>query len=206
MHVGTTNEPPEIPKDLSEHAKDFILQCFGRNPSSRPNVCKLLKHPFIQGIPPIMMPISSSTLMPNLNEEMFTSNSTKYSSISPKNLLEFESLGLHTIREDELKSIEQEFKRESDIDEKILDSMDPAHNLKAPFHNIITTSQNKLVMPVTLTSDAEIVLRRPPTTTDDEENSLPEFSFDTVEQSPQIILHIKGKKSATFFSCVNNVK
>lgn len=199
MHVGTTDEPPEIPKELSEHAKDFILQCFNRNPSSRPNVCKLLKHPFIQGIPPIMMPLSSSTPMPNLNEEIFASNSTKYSSTSPKNMLEFESLGLHTLRGDDIKSIEQELKRESDIDEKVLESMDPAHNLKAPFHNIITTSQNKFVVPVRLTTDAEIVLRRPPTMTDDEENSIPEFSFDTVEQSPQIILHIKGKKSATFF-------
>jgi len=199
MHVGTTDDPPEIPKELSEHAKDFILKCFIRNPSSRPNVCKLLKHPFIQGIPPIMMPLSSSTPMPNLNEEIFASNSTKYSSTSTKNMLEFESLGLHTIRGEDVKSIEQELKRESDIDEKVLESMDPAHNLKAPFHNIITTSQNKLVVPVRLTSDAEIVLRRPPTMTDDEENSIPEFSFDTVEQSPQIILHIKGKKSATFF-------
>lgn len=199
MHVGTTDEPPEIPKELSEHAKDFILQCFNRNPSSRPNVCKLLKHPFIQGIPPIMMPLSSSTPMPNLNEEIFASNSTKYSSTSPKNMLEFESLGLHTLRGEDIKSIEQELKRESDIDEKVLESMDPAHNLKAPFHNIITTSQNKFVVPVRLTTDAEIVLRRPPTMTDDEENSIPEFSFDTVEQSPQIILHIKGKKSATFF-------
>ena len=100
--------------------------------------------------------------MPNLNEEIFASNSTKYSSESYKNMLEFESLGLHTIREEEVKSIEQELKRESDIDEKVLEFMDPAHNLKAPFHNIITTSQNKLVVPVRLTSDAEIVLRRPP--------------------------------------------
>lgn len=146
-----------------------------------------------------MMPLSSSTPMPNLNEEIFASNSTKYSSTSAKNILEFESLGLHTVRGEDVKSIEQELKRESDIDEKVLESMDPAHNLKAPFHNIITTSQNKLVVPVKLTSDAEIVLRRPPTMTDDEDNPIPEFSFDTVEQSPQIILHIKGKKSATFF-------
>jgi len=38
LHVGATNEPPKLPNDLSEVAKDFILSCFKRDPRDRLNV------------------------------------------------------------------------------------------------------------------------------------------------------------------------
>ena len=47
MHVCNTEELPRLP-DLSSEAKDFIFSCFRREPTERPNVCKLLKHRFIK--------------------------------------------------------------------------------------------------------------------------------------------------------------
>jgi mitogen-activated protein kinase kinase kinase 5 len=42
MEVGNGKNPPYIPEELSDSARDFILLCFKRNPSERPNVKKLL--------------------------------------------------------------------------------------------------------------------------------------------------------------------
>jgi serine/threonine protein kinase len=46
-HIGSTNEPPELPDNLSEDGKDFVLYCMTRDPKERPNVLRLLEHPFI---------------------------------------------------------------------------------------------------------------------------------------------------------------
>jgi serine/threonine protein kinase len=46
-HIGSTNEPPELPSELSEDGKDFVLWCLERDPVKRPNVLRLLEHPFI---------------------------------------------------------------------------------------------------------------------------------------------------------------
>ena len=79
MHVCTTDEAPHLPPELSEAAKDFILSCFKRKPSERPNVCKLLKHPFISSLrsPQLEMGIVR-------NEENYASNSTKFSTMEPR--------------------------------------------------------------------------------------------------------------------------
>ena len=125
MHVASTNEPPEIPNELSDQARDFILQCFKRRPSSRPNVCKLLKHGFIRDVcyAPITIPKDTGPA-----EEVFASAST---CSSQSNNYEIRS----GIRTDE--KVQHANRKESYIDENELDSLDPAHNLRSPFHHII---------------------------------------------------------------------
>ncbi|CAM8920752.1 unnamed protein product [Rhodiola kirilowii] len=46
---------PEIPDDLSDDSRDFILQCLKVNPSDRPTAAQLLDHPFVQR--PVQTPI-----------------------------------------------------------------------------------------------------------------------------------------------------
>ena len=49
MHIAQTEHPPNFPDFLSMDAKNFLSLCFRRNPRDRPNVRKLLTHPFIIG-------------------------------------------------------------------------------------------------------------------------------------------------------------
>lgn len=46
-HIGSTSEPPLLPDNLSEDGKDFVRWCLERDPAKRPNVLRLLEHPFI---------------------------------------------------------------------------------------------------------------------------------------------------------------
>lgn len=140
MHVCTTDENPNLPADLSDIAKDFILSCFKRKPSDRPNICKLLKHPFI-----------NTLANPNLNmtlvrgEENYGSNSTKFSTMEQR------------FRPDRSveSSIEAINERQS-IDN--FEDLNPEHAVKSPFHNIITTAKFKVE---TAKTDAiEIYMRR----------------------------------------------
>jgi hypothetical protein len=48
MKVLVYNELPEIPKEISDCARDFISKCITREPEKRPSASDLLKHPFIQ--------------------------------------------------------------------------------------------------------------------------------------------------------------
>ncbi|TKY57774.1 Mitogen-activated protein kinase kinase kinase YODA [Spatholobus suberectus] len=43
-------ESPPIPENLSSVGKDFLQQCFQRDPADRPSAAKLLKHPFVQNL------------------------------------------------------------------------------------------------------------------------------------------------------------
>jgi serine/threonine protein kinase len=45
--IATSNEMPSLPGDFSEEGKDFLAQCFRRNPKERPNATKLLQHPWL---------------------------------------------------------------------------------------------------------------------------------------------------------------
>jgi hypothetical protein len=47
FNIATTEDPPPMPNDLSDEAKDFLLHCFKRNPKERPNATRLLQHPFV---------------------------------------------------------------------------------------------------------------------------------------------------------------
>jgi len=47
FHIANTQEPPTIPEDCSEQCKEFLLQCFQRNPRERPTAATLLGHPFV---------------------------------------------------------------------------------------------------------------------------------------------------------------
>ncbi|OAD66853.1 hypothetical protein PHYBLDRAFT_118924 [Phycomyces blakesleeanus NRRL 1555(-)] len=45
------HQAPPIPKDISEHARDFLQQCFTINPVERPTAADLLVHPFVRQDP-----------------------------------------------------------------------------------------------------------------------------------------------------------
>lgn len=45
--IGFSGDAPEIPRWLSEKAKDFLSNCFRRNPSERWTAKELLQHPFL---------------------------------------------------------------------------------------------------------------------------------------------------------------
>jgi len=49
FYIGHATGPPPFPENISFEAKDFLEKIFKRNPKERPNVRKLLKHPFIIG-------------------------------------------------------------------------------------------------------------------------------------------------------------
>lgn len=45
--ISHTDQLPDIPASLSRHCKDFLAQCFIREPKQRPTAAQLLLHPFI---------------------------------------------------------------------------------------------------------------------------------------------------------------
>ncbi|XP_023633782.1 mitogen-activated protein kinase kinase kinase 18 [Capsella rubella] len=45
--IGLSGESPEIPVKISEKAKDFLMNCFKKDPKQRWTVQELLKHPFL---------------------------------------------------------------------------------------------------------------------------------------------------------------
>ena len=55
MLTGTTKysspqelgDPPSIPESVSPEAQDFLLQCFNREPASRPTAAACQAHPFV---------------------------------------------------------------------------------------------------------------------------------------------------------------
>ncbi len=47
FHIGTTNSHPPIPEHLSHQGNDFPLKCLQTEPTLRPSVTELLKHPFV---------------------------------------------------------------------------------------------------------------------------------------------------------------
>jgi hypothetical protein len=51
FHVAATKEPPPLPPTLSPEARDFLLLCFNRVPRDRPNATRLLRHPWMAGVP-----------------------------------------------------------------------------------------------------------------------------------------------------------
>ena len=48
MKIVSDNTIPEIPDDISPSAKDFLLQCFQRDPASRKSAKELLSHEFLK--------------------------------------------------------------------------------------------------------------------------------------------------------------
>jgi serine/threonine protein kinase len=125
MHVCTTDETPQLPPELSEPAKDFILSCFKRKPSERPNVYKLLKHPFINTLGSPTLEISIIR-----NEENYASNSTKFSTMEPKFKPDL-SVDFSMAEGRERISIDN------------YEDLNPEHAVKAPFNDIITTAKFK---------------------------------------------------------------
>jgi mitogen-activated protein kinase kinase kinase 5 len=47
LQVGYYKIHPEIPSELSERAKSFILRCFEPNPDIRATAAELLEDPFL---------------------------------------------------------------------------------------------------------------------------------------------------------------
>lgn len=48
-HIASTQELPELPKNASPEARNFIVHCLQRNVDKRPTAHALMKHPFITG-------------------------------------------------------------------------------------------------------------------------------------------------------------
>ncbi|KAL0218500.1 hypothetical protein P9112_004153 [Eukaryota sp. TZLM1-RC] len=48
FHIARSTQPPKFPKNISSEAKDFLIQCFHRDPKLRPSANQLLLHPFVQ--------------------------------------------------------------------------------------------------------------------------------------------------------------
>ncbi|OMJ76606.1 hypothetical protein SteCoe_24016 [Stentor coeruleus] len=150
MHVCTTDETPELPNELSQAAKDFIMACFRRRPCDRPNVFKLLNHPFIKNIgnPRVDSPLIR-------NEEQYNSFSTKFSTFEPKlhGKISVASIVDSTFEAD-FEIREGRVKRNS-IEN--FENMNPEHAVKAPFNDIITTAKFTIEKKETI---GEICLRR----------------------------------------------
>ena len=47
LRIGFTEDMPEIPRDLSKEAKDFLKKCLVRDPKSRWTADLLLCRPFV---------------------------------------------------------------------------------------------------------------------------------------------------------------
>jgi len=62
-HIACTDAVPEPPDGLSAEGKDFLTQCLRRDPSRRPDVTKLLLHPFVSTIPNASLRATSATLL-----------------------------------------------------------------------------------------------------------------------------------------------
>ncbi|KAJ0970164.1 hypothetical protein J5N97_023041 [Dioscorea zingiberensis] len=58
--IGNSKQLPPIPDHLSEVGKDFIRCCLQRDPSQRPTAVKLLQHPFVRNVVPVVKSILSS--------------------------------------------------------------------------------------------------------------------------------------------------
>ena len=50
--IAASDEMPGMPADFSDDGKDFLAQCFKRNPKERPNATKLLQHAWLSAPPP----------------------------------------------------------------------------------------------------------------------------------------------------------
>lgn len=50
--IGTTQDPPQFPAEISEEAKQFLSDCFIRDPQVRPDATTLLTHPFVSNLSP----------------------------------------------------------------------------------------------------------------------------------------------------------
>jgi len=46
--IASDTYEPEIPDKLSDEGKYFLLQCFRRDPRSRPTATQLMDHPFVR--------------------------------------------------------------------------------------------------------------------------------------------------------------
>lgn len=58
FRIATSDEIPAPPSDFSDEGKDFLAQCFKRNPKERPTATKLLQHPWLRDAP---QPLSVSS-------------------------------------------------------------------------------------------------------------------------------------------------
>lgn len=122
MHVCNSNDPPEIPSDLSPAGKDFILSCLRRNPSDRPNVYQLLRHPFVKDgfddelkdTPPVERP-------PKLD---FNSGSTGFASGSP--IIKGQIDSPDTVKLGGTPDLQRGT-------ESYIDSLNPYHTVEPPF-------------------------------------------------------------------------
>ena len=169
MHVGSSSEPPELPEGLSLDAKHFILACLKRNPSDRPNVRKLLQHPFISGIQGSLPRQAEDTLLP-----FFTSTTSElsFNSLRAHNQVENYSLasGRSVVPVESSAPPSQPVQVTDSPTEteeaKDLASANPNHNVSSPFGNILPASVCRQQAAEEPKQEEEVVvLRRDPNET-----------------------------------------
>lgn len=149
MHVCTTQELPQLPSELSEVAKDFILSCFKRKPSDRPSVFKLLRHPFIKTAFNSSFGSTSAKC-----EDTYVSVSTKFSTMEIKGKAK---VSASNILSQSIVSLAN-----ADVENSIsnFDKLDPLHAIKAPFSDIISADKPEQKV-LDDNPDDVIILNRP---------------------------------------------
>ena len=169
MHVGSSSEPPELPEELSLDAKHFILACLKRNPSDRPNVRKLLQHPFIAGIQGSLPRQAEDTLLP-----FFTSTTSElsFNSIRAHNKVENYSLasGRSVVPAESPAPPEAQpvliTESPTETEEaKDLASANPNHAIAGPFGSILPASVCRQQAEEPKQEEEVVVLRRDPNET-----------------------------------------
>jgi len=47
FHIASSKDPPQMPEEVSDDCREFLLQTFNRDPKRRPNASKLLQHGYL---------------------------------------------------------------------------------------------------------------------------------------------------------------
>ena len=169
MHVGSCSEPPELPSELSMDAKNFILACLKRNPSDRPNVRRLLKHPFISGIQGSIPRQSDDLFLPTFNS---VTSEISFNSIRAHNKIDTYSVASsgRSVVPAELPPVQTAVITESPVETeeaKDLASANPNHNVAGPFGSLIPASMRRKQSDEVERKPEEevVVLRRDPNET-----------------------------------------
>lgn len=151
MHVCNTLQPPELPSEFSEMAKDFILSCFKRKPSERPNATKLLRHPFLTTVS--TTPLNFGT---GKTEDTYVSGS-KFSTFEYKKNARVSAINSTSLIGSTIDADTNRRLHRYSIDN--FEELNPEHAVKGPFNDIITTAKVMASNPEE--SAEEIMLNRP---------------------------------------------
>ena len=60
FHIASSKDPPQMPEEVSDYCREFLLQTFNRDPKRRPNASKLLQHGYLKDVPDTQIRHTSS--------------------------------------------------------------------------------------------------------------------------------------------------